>query len=95
MKLVVRRTPVATPGMWDGGGLHGVVTAEVCIDREGKVVGIKMLKGHPMAYQSVLESVREWKFAAYKLNGRAMPVTGNLDVPFDFGRPAPTSPVSH
>ncbi|WP_369012513.1 energy transducer TonB [Rouxiella aceris] len=70
--------------MLDGGKLHGIVTAEICVDQHGKVVRIKILRGHPIAYQPVLESVRSWRFAPYKVNGHAVPVVTELEVPFDF-----------
>ena len=93
IRLVVKRTPVEPP-MLERLTLHGAVTAEVCVDKRGRVVGIQILSGHPMAQGPVLDSLRKWKFAPYMLKGHALPVGGTLDVPFDFGAPAPTSPPS-
>jgi hypothetical protein len=40
--------------------------------------------GHPVELSAV-SSLRKWTFEPYVIGGKAMPVLGVLDIPFDFG----------
>jgi TonB family protein len=90
--LVVKRVPVENQ-MIDGSTLHGVVTVAICINNKGRLVNARVVRGHPIAQSFVLDSIRQWVFSPYKKNGRARPVTGILEVEFDF-RSHPSSTKS-
>ena len=87
-KLVAKRTPVEPP-MMERLNIHGTVKVAVCVNRKGKAIALAVLDGHPMAQQSVIESVRKWVFTPYSKNGKAKMVEGVLDIAFDFRSPIP------
>jgi hypothetical protein len=90
LKLVNKQAPIKPPGMLHDSKLHGFVTVEICLDRNGQVAAIKRLDGHTLAVNSVIDSVRTWSFSPYKLKNQAMPIIGVLKVKYDF-RGKPTS----
>jgi hypothetical protein len=83
-KLVKMRFPVLPPGNLHNSKLHGTATVEVCIDSNGILESIKVISGHPMAYGSVIESVRSWIFVPYHQRGQDMPAIGLIKVNYDF-----------
>ena len=83
-EFVKKKTPINSPGMLHNSNLHGIVTVAVCVDRKGKVIAVKAVEGHPMAFQSVIESVRNWRFIPYRDKGKPVPVFGVIDINYDF-----------
>ena len=83
-KLIVKRLQPAPEGLLDKSTLRGSVTVEVCVDEQGKVVSVKALSGSPAAFQSVIESVRQWGFRVYKRGGLPQAVSGRIKVNFNF-----------
>jgi len=79
-------------GLLDKSTLRGSVTVEVCVDEPGKVVLVKAVSGSSVAFQSVIESVRQWEFRAYKKEGIPKTVSGRIKVNFDFQSSANSDP---
>ena len=83
-EFVKKKTPVNPPSMLHNSNLYGVVTVEVCVDKKGKVLVVNAIKGNAIAIQSVIESVRNWRFTPYRDNGKTIPVFGLIDINYDF-----------
>ena len=83
-EFVKKKTSVNPPNMLHDSNSYGVVTVEVCVDRRGKVIAVKAIKGNAIAIQSVIESVRNWRFIPYRDKGKAIPVFGLIDINYDF-----------
>lgn len=65
------------------GGVQGEVIVEITIDREGKVVEEKLLKGMGQAIdEKVIAALRDWRFRPATRNGVAIP--SKHDVHFHF-----------
>jgi TonB family protein len=84
MELVLKQTPLTPPGGLANSMLHGVVTVEVCIDRKGRVIDVRVVEGHPLTFSSAIESVRHWRFVPYKRNGKPTCAVGLLTLKYDF-----------
>jgi bla regulator protein blaR1 len=69
--------------------LHGKVAIRVCVNERGRVASIVVVDGHPMARQAVLESVKDWVFKPYLVNGKSKQVMADLEVGYDFRSPIP------
>jgi len=54
-------------------GIHGLVVAKICVDTNGTVAGVSIVRGLPMLNESVAETVRTWRYRPFLFNGRAMP----------------------
>jgi hypothetical protein len=82
-RLVVQKAPVVPP-MMEPLNIYGIVVAKVCLDRNGRVVGIQTVSGPPMALSAVIDSLKIWKFTPFIRSGNPLPVRGVLTIPFDF-----------
>ena len=72
--------------------ISGVVSLTILVDREGKVVCVKLIKGHPVLVSASLEAARKWTFRPMTQRGRPVSFFGRLDFQFFWDRdiaPAP------
>ncbi len=60
----------------------GVVTVEIKIDEQGKVIGARVLSGHPLLRDAAVEAARQWMFQPTYLQGEPVKVIGT--VTFNF-----------
>lgn len=58
--------------------MKGTVTAEIKISTEGKVEYARVIQGHPLLRQAVIEAVRRWTFKPLIVKGKALRVAGTL-----------------
>jgi TonB family protein len=77
MKRVIHCVPPALP---TGGTLRlkSTVTVEIKISAEGRVEGARVIQGHPLLHQAVIETVRKWTFKPMIVRGKAICVVGRL-----------------
>jgi len=61
---------------------QGTVILRVRIDKEGNVVNLELVSGHPMLAPAAIEAVRQWKYRPYLLNGTAVEVDTEVRVNF-------------
>jgi hypothetical protein len=90
MNLLISRTEVIA-SMMERSSLHGKVLLKVCVDKRGRVVSAFAIDGHPMAYATTLDSVKDWIFRPYLARGKPKMVTADLEVEYDFRSPNPSS----
>ena len=83
-KLVKKKAPVNPPANLHDSLLHGTVKAEICLSRDGKVRAIHIIEGHPLAINSVIESVRRWEFQLDIKDSQKRSSTGILEIEYDF-----------
>ena len=50
--------------------IQGTVILQVRIDKEGNVVNLELISGHPMLAPAAIEAVRQWKYRPHLLSGR-------------------------
>jgi TonB family protein len=62
--------------------IQGTVILQVQIDKEGNVVTLELVSGHPMLAPAAIEAVRQWKYRPYLLNGDAVQVETQVQVNF-------------
>jgi len=66
-------------------GIEGVVTAEVHVDANGNVSGLRVVKGLGFGLdQNALLAVRDWQFVPGKRNGSPVEMTTRVDVEFNL-----------
>ena len=67
-------------------GIEGPVIVEAIINEEGRVVDLKILRGHPLLRQSAKRAMARWRFEPGRLNGRPVRVYFTLTVNFSLKR---------
>jgi protein TonB len=61
---------------------QGAVQIEATIDKEGRVVGPKVLSGSPLLAPAALEAVRLWRYKPYYLDGEPVAIQTQITINF-------------
>ncbi len=83
-RLVKQVTPVYPP-LAKSARISGTVRLEAVIGPDGSVEQLRAVSGHPLLTKAALDAVREWRYQATLLNGRAVEVATVIDVNFVLG----------
>lgn len=79
----VREVPPVYPEKCKEKKIEGSVILRVETDREGNVVGVKVLKGvHKELDRAAVEAVKLWKYEQVKKDGKPVPVVFTITVDF-------------
>ena len=60
----------------------GVVTVEVLLNEEGKVISARAVDGHPFLRQAAIVAARQARFTPTVLSGKPVQVTGVITYTF-------------
>ena len=63
-------------------GIQGQVLAKITVSEQGDVKEVEVLRGDPILAESVVKTIKKWKFKPYIRNGKA--VQAVTQMPFDF-----------
>lgn len=66
----------------NGKGQQGTVVLQVLVGRDGTVVDTKFMQGSLLFARNAIETVKQWKFKPYVLNGRPVSVQTQLTIRF-------------
>lgn len=66
--------------------VEGVVKLHGVISREGRIIDLRVLSGHPLLVNAALAAVRQWTYRPTFLNGQAVEVEAPIEVRFVLGR---------
>lgn len=81
-----KKTAVQTPGTLGKNNLHGTVTLQVLIGKDGSVQCARAIEGHPVAISPAIAAVQDWVFEPYSLDQEPHAVLGEIVVKYDFRR---------
>jgi TonB family protein len=87
-KLVVQPRPVYPP-MAKQARVSGVVHLQAVIGKEGNVVNLAVISGHPLLIPSALEAVQQWVYQKTLLNGEPVEVMTQIDVNYTLSDEPP------
>jgi protein TonB len=80
-RLVYGPAPIY-PTLASQSHIHGIVVIDAIIDEHGRVVGEKVVSGHPLLIQAALKAVSERKYEPTILDGEPTPVDLRVEVNF-------------
>jgi len=83
-KLINMVRPVYPP-LAKQARISGTVRLHAIIAKDGSVVQLEMVSGHPLLVQSALDAVRQWRYQPTLLNGEPVEVDTTVDVVFSLG----------
>jgi periplasmic protein TonB len=66
--------------------IQGVVKLEGIIAKDGSVIELKVISGHPLLIQAAMNAVSNWRYEPTLLNGVPVEVITTIDVNFTMGR---------
>ena len=78
-KLVAQPRPVYPP-LAKQARISGVVHLQAIIGKEGNVINLAVISGHPLLIPSALEAVQQWVYQKTLLNGEPVEVMTQIDV---------------
>jgi protein TonB len=62
--------------------IQGDVILSAVIDKEGKIMDLQLISGHPMLVPAAIAAVKEWRYRPYLLNGEPVEVDTTITVHF-------------
>ena len=80
--LLVRKVPPTYPPLARQARIQGVVVLQAQISKEGNIVNLQLISGHPMLAPAAIEAVKQWKYKPYLLNGEPVEVDTQVQVNF-------------
>ena len=87
-KLVTQPKPVYPP-LAKQARVSGVVHLSALIGKEGNVVNLAVISGHPLLIQSALDAVQQWVYQKTLLNGEPVEVITQIDVNYTLSDSPP------
>ena len=88
-KLISQTRPVYPP-LAKQAHISGVVHLSAIIGKDGNVINLAVISGHPLLIQSAMDAVRQWVYQPTLLNGDPVEVITQVDVNYTL---ADNSPV--
>jgi protein TonB len=80
--LLIRKVPPAYPPLARQARIQGVVVLQAQISKEGNIINLNLISGHPMLAPAAIEAVKQWKYKPYLLNGEPVEVDTQVQVNF-------------
>jgi len=87
-KLVMQPRPVYPP-LAKQARISGVVRLNAIIGKEGNVINLSVISGHPLLIPSALEAVQQWVYQKTLLNGEPVEVSTQIDVNYTLSDSPP------
>lgn len=82
LKRLTYRPPPFYPALAQRAGIHGFVTLQVKLTKDGHVEVQKVLEGEPALVDAAIDAVKRWRAKPESLNGKPVEVISTLK--FDF-----------
>lgn len=80
-RLISQPKPVYPP-LARQARIQGTVRLQAIIAKDGAIVELQVVSGHPLLVQAALEAVRQWRYQPTLLNGEPVEVVTTIDVVF-------------
>ena len=80
---LVKRVAPIIPG--DVGIKSGVVVLRAIIAKDGSIMNLHVISGHPMLIPAAIEAARQWRYKPFLVNGKPREVETQVSV--EFGHP--------
>lgn len=74
--------PAKYPPLAKQGGIEGTVRLAASIGRDGRIIEVQVISGHPLLVPAALEAVKQWVYKPTYLNGQPVEVVTQIDVNF-------------
>jgi protein TonB len=84
-RLINQPKPVYPP-LAKQARIQGVVRFNAIIGKDGAIMNLQVVSGHPLLVPSALEAVRQWRYQPTLLNGEPVEVVTQIDVNFTLSQ---------
>jgi TonB family protein len=80
--LLIKKVPPTYPRQAIQMHVQGAVQMQAMIDKQGRISGIKVLKGDPTLARAAIEAVNQWRYKPYFLDGQPVDIQTQITVNF-------------
>ena len=80
--LLIRKVNPSYPPLARQARIQGVVLLQAEISKDGNIINLQLISGHPMLAPAAIEAVKQWKYKPYLLNGEPVEVETQIQVNF-------------
>jgi TonB family protein len=84
-KLLISTVFPKYPALARQARIQGTVVLDANISKDGTVETLQVISGHPLLVQAALDSVKQWRYKSYMLNGKPVAVNTQIIVVFTLG----------
>ena len=81
---LISQTRPEYPALAKQARIQGVVELEAIIGKDGHVMNLSVVRGHPLLVQAALDAVKDWVYKPTLLNGQPVEVQTTIDVNFSL-----------
>ena len=82
--LLIRKVQPNYPPLAKQARIQGDVILQAEINKEGDVVNLELISGHPMLAPAAIDAVKQWKYRPYSLYGNPVAVQTQIIVNFSL-----------
>lgn len=83
---ILNRVQPVYPALARQARIEGVVQLHGIISKEGRIVSLSVITGHPLLVKAALDAVSQWTYRPTYLNQQAIEVEAPIEVRFVLGR---------
>ena len=80
--MLITRIEPRYPDIARRARIQGVVVIGALIGKDGRMVSLNVVSGHPMLVPAALDAVRQWRYRPYVLNNQPVEVETRVEVNF-------------
>jgi TonB family protein len=85
--MLIKRIQPAYPPLARQTRISGTVRLHVILAKDGTVLQLEVVSGHPLLVQAAVDAVRQWVYRPTLLNGDPVEVDTTIDVIFELNDP--------
>jgi TonB family protein len=89
--LVVQKSPLKYPDAARAADIEGTVVLRIVVGNTGAVKEVAVISGDPILAEPTADSVKQWKYKPYEVNGVPVEMETELSINFHI-KPSQTSP---
>ena len=80
--MLIHKVQPSYPALAKGAHIQGAVELAAIISKDGKIVHLQLISGHPLLVPAAIDAVSQWRYRPYVLNGDAIEVETRITVNF-------------
>jgi protein TonB len=82
--LLIQKIQPQYPVLAKAARVQGDVVLSAIISKEGNIENLQLVSGHPMLVPAAIETVKQWRYRPYLLNGQPVEVETTITVTFEL-----------
>jgi TonB family protein len=94
-KHLIKQFPAFYPSSAQTGRIQGIVVLEISIDESGRASVRRLVSGHPMLAPAAIDSVNQWKYQPFEVDGKPTTVVTFVTVSFGGTSRQETDAAAH